>query len=475
MKFTIVSHACIYIEHENIRLLVDPWIIGSCYWRSWWNYPEVSREIVENINPTHIYLTHLHWDHFHGPSLRKFEFENPTILLPKHFNKRMRKDITKDFKFTKIKELVHGRKYRLSDDFQLASYQFNPFIIDSTLVVEADDTTLLNCNDSKTFGFSLNQIKNNHPNIDFVFRSHSSATPIPQCIRGINVEETDRSPSDYADDFIAFAKATKTKYAIPFASSHVYLHESTKKFNKYYSDPSFIKRKFDLKIKSEQKCLVMVSGSSWSKKNGFKLKTHDFSNLESDISNYTLKNSNKIEKQIRLENIQSLNKRAFENYFLKFLTATSFPTKLIKFRFAFLINEKKNSNKLLCIVDGKEKSTEIVKISSEKDFYKYKLEFIIKTPIYVFNDCNLKSMHNSFTPSKLLEIIITSKNGKKKLLNYLNLVDLYENDCLPFLSLLTFRNIIIILRRFREMFDTFLYILKIKIQNKKIHQLYSDI
>ena len=55
---------------------------------------------------------------------------------------------------------------------------------------------------------SLNQIKNNHPNIDFVFRSHSSATPIPQCIRGINVEETDRSPSDYADDFIAFAKAS---------------------------------------------------------------------------------------------------------------------------------------------------------------------------------------------------------------------------------------------------------------------------
>ena len=36
----------VYIEHEDIRLLVDPWIIGSCYWRSWWNYPEVSIEIL---------------------------------------------------------------------------------------------------------------------------------------------------------------------------------------------------------------------------------------------------------------------------------------------------------------------------------------------------------------------------------------------------------------------------------------------
>ena len=77
---------------------------------------------------------------------------------------------------------------------------------------------------------SLRQIINNHPRIDFAFRSHSSATPIPHCIRGINVDETDRKPSDYADDFIAFAKATKSKYAIPFASSHIYLHELTKKY-----------------------------------------------------------------------------------------------------------------------------------------------------------------------------------------------------------------------------------------------------
>ena len=121
MKFSVLGHACLYIENKDTRLIIDPWLIGSCYWRSWWNYPEVSADQIKNINPTHIYLTHLHWDHFHGPTLRKLQDYNPTILLPKHFNLRMKQDIIRDFNFSKIKELDHGKKYKLDDDFQIVS------------------------------------------------------------------------------------------------------------------------------------------------------------------------------------------------------------------------------------------------------------------------------------------------------------------------------------------------------------------
>ena len=113
MKFTIISHACIYIEFEGIKLLIDPWIIGSCYWRSWWNYPKVNPKLIEDLRPTHIYITHLHWDHYHGPSLRKFEKFNPQIIFPKHFNKRMLGDCKRDFKFTNTIEIDHGKEYKL--------------------------------------------------------------------------------------------------------------------------------------------------------------------------------------------------------------------------------------------------------------------------------------------------------------------------------------------------------------------------
>jgi len=55
----------------------------------------------------------------------------------------------------------------------------------------------------------------------------------------------------------------------------------------------------------------MVSGSSWSKNNGFDVKEHDFSNLKSDIANYDIRNKEKLERQYSLEFKQKLNKNAF--------------------------------------------------------------------------------------------------------------------------------------------------------------------
>jgi UDP-MurNAc hydroxylase len=66
-------------------------------------------------------------------------------------------------------------------------------------------------------------------------------------------------------------------------------------------------------------------------------------------------------------------------------------------------------------------------------------------------------MHNTFAASKLLEIIITEKHGHKKLNKYFTLVDFYENDSLPLHKLFSIRNIIIIYRRWRELFDLFYY------------------
>ena len=472
VKFTVLGHACLYVEHKEIRFLIDPWLIGSCYWRSWWNYPEVSQDLINNINPTHIYLTHLHWDHYHGPTLRKFQDSNPKILVPKHFNQRMKKDLLKDFNFSNVKELDHGKKYNLKNGFKISSYQFNSIFIDSSIVIEADGITLLNSNDSKTFGLSLKNILHNHPRIDFAFRSHSSASPIPHCIRDVNVEATERTPLDYAKDFIAFAKSTNCRYVVPFASSHIYLHELSKKFNKFYSNPSFVKKQFDLSVDTDQKCQIMVSGSSWSKEHGFLVKDHDYSKIDSDIAFYFIKHKDKLDQQKYLESEQKLNKKAFEKYYLSFLDACSFPFKLLNFRFGFLINEKKNRSLYLCIVNGKKNKTEIIKVDSEQEIYNKKLAFIIKTPIYVFNDCNSKRMHNTFTPSKLLEIIFTEKNSSKKLNKYLSLVDLYENEILPIYKIMCVRNLIIILRRWRELIDILFYFFIIKIQKKKIYNLW---
>ncbi len=472
MKFTVISHACLYIEYLNTRLLIDPWFIGSCYWRSWWNYPEPNIDLISSLKPTHVYISHLHWDHYHGPSLRKIQKYQPKIIFPKHFNKRMVGDCIKDFNFKKIIEIDHGKNHRIGKDFNITSYQFNPLAIDSSIVIETDDVCLFNANDAKVFGLSLNQIISNHKQFDFVFRSHSSASPIPHCIRGADPKKSNRSPISYCNDFINFGKASQGKYLIPFASSHIYLHPETKKYNSYYSDPKMVKDIFEKQNNSNQICELMPSGSNWSKQSGFKLINHDYTQIEQHIMEAAKKNKEKIDRSLRKNEKLLFKEKYFHAYFRKFLKSTFFPFNLY-FKFGFLIEEIPTNTFFLCIVDGKKRNTKLLKIKNESEIFQYQISFIIKTSTEIFNDCNKKKMHNTFAASKLLEIILISSKSNRNLNRYLSLVDFYENDCLPISKLFSSRNGFIILRRWREIFDIFYYLYLIKIKRDELSDLWK--
>ena len=36
----IHGHSCLEIRTEKVTLICDPWLVGSTYWRSWWNFPK---------------------------------------------------------------------------------------------------------------------------------------------------------------------------------------------------------------------------------------------------------------------------------------------------------------------------------------------------------------------------------------------------------------------------------------------------
>ena len=80
MRFRVLSHAGLQVRAGGKELLCDPWVLGSCYWRSWWNYPPVPQALPAELRPDFVYLTHLHWDHFQGPSLRLFPKDTRFIV-----------------------------------------------------------------------------------------------------------------------------------------------------------------------------------------------------------------------------------------------------------------------------------------------------------------------------------------------------------------------------------------------------------
>ena len=120
MRFTIVSHACMSIEKSGHTLLFDPWTIGTCYWRSWANFPEPPVDLVMALKPDCIYITHLHWDHFPGPPLRRFD-RKTRIYVPKLPTRRMVKDL-KGIGFANVVEIPHGGSVEIWPGCQLHSF-----------------------------------------------------------------------------------------------------------------------------------------------------------------------------------------------------------------------------------------------------------------------------------------------------------------------------------------------------------------
>lgn len=444
MKFTILSHAGMLVEGGGKSILFDPWVVGSTYWRSWWNFPEIEREFLDDIKPDYIYLTHLHWDHFHSPSLRIFD-RDVKYLVPKIPGTRMVRDL-KSIKRTNIVEIPHGDSYEIWNGCRLHSYQFGLFAADSAAVISDGETTLFNANDAKTFGYSLNQITSRFPKIDFVFRSHSSATPFPYCVKGYEDSFTDfRTQQDYIEEFASFAGAVNAEYAIPFASNHCFLHKETRKFNSTGVDPQMVKNYIDERRAAGDKmpeCVVMVPGSSWSRDEGFKLREFDYADKAKIVEQMAQKYEPKLEAQYEKEAGHKSDFKAFKRYFDKFLDATPLPfRKLLLPKVLFKTKDFEGEKFYLLDIPGKQ----VLELRNEIDDVDVK----ITVPAIVLMACCRQKMFSVWSASKRLEIELVN-GGLGKMQALLGFLDFFENEGLPLRNNFKGRELGIWLSRWRE-------------------------
>ena len=269
----VLSHACLLVKTQQSSIIIDPWLLGSSYWRSWWNYPKADFDAEELSAVDAVFISHIHWDHWHGPTLRKF-FKGKLIVIGDDSNTRSFDDL-RQIGFQNITIVRHGKFIDIGD-IRVYFYNFGLLLNDSALVVRTPDIKLLNANDAKLAGASLDYITDVHGQFDFALRSHSSANSrICYTVPGDgSVVVDDRE--HYFRSFKLFMDAVRPKYAIPFASNHCHLHEEVFDLNTYVSKPNELAGYLAGDQGSRPWELVtMLPGSSWSSKEGFKLANQD--------------------------------------------------------------------------------------------------------------------------------------------------------------------------------------------------------
>lgn len=453
MRFQILSHAGLAVYGAHKTLVCDPWLVGSCYWRSWWNYPPTPPSLIRELRPDVIYLTHIHWDHFHGPSLRRFSQDTP-ILVPKGNYDRIRRDLNR-MGFHRVSELRHGQSVDLDADFRVTSYQFGVFL-DSALVIECEGVVMLNANDAKFMGAPLGQILRRHPRIDFVLRSHSSANS-SSCFEVVDRPAADvepavdrpgrfdrarvlqgrgldimNRPSDgvsqtavHVREFADFAKASGARYAIPFASNHCHLHRDVYAFNEFVQTPAAVAEHFRQQNIADPQLQIMAPGDSWSKEEGFRLSEVDlFVDRMARLAAYQESKRCVLERYYEREARAVVRLAEVQSYFRRFCAACP-----------YLLRRSFRKKPLIYVLWAGDRRTVFLVNLGTRDVQELETipenaEIVIVTTTLIMRQCLKLGLFSHLGLSRRVRYRFTSRSSRD-VQRLILLFSLYEHDWLP--------------------------------------------
>ena len=218
----LLGHSGLAIRHNNQLLLCDPWLSPEgAYNASWFQYPEYPHsDLSALLQPNAVYMSHEHLDHFDPWFLNQLPKSTP--IVTGKFHKRRCIRLLQNLGFETVVPLVHFEEFSIGKDFDIEvtipSYNCPPHWFDSCAIIRAGEKLIFNLNDSN-LALPMEEIAAR--SIDVFLGQSSPAIWYPLTYTNYAPEEKARLMAlrreSAVESFVAGAKATKPKIAIPFA------------------------------------------------------------------------------------------------------------------------------------------------------------------------------------------------------------------------------------------------------------------
>ncbi len=460
----IHSHSCCEIRHKEVSLLCDPWLFGSCYWRSWWNFPrpeslESLLKVWKQKKLILIYITHLHWDHFHGPTLKRLvnELGNIRFLIPKTPESRLYQDLALFAKSIPIDQLIHAKSYNYYP-LNLVSFQQGIAFADSTLAIKVGHDWIWNMNDCKLTNHSLKHLSSITGKPKYALRSHSSAN-WRSCMRAKSAEALeaihDKNLKSYSREFFQSCYLAGASIAIPFASNVACLHRNTFQYNKILNFSDYVDKDFsDCADRfGDMRVQLLLPGESLDISSGYLLSKNDSfrkaiagSDRETLLKDYQNLLANSLSAHYDKEASAKIKWPLVKRYFSGVICSTPIPLRWYLGNSIYLEIVESGVSHWVCL-DFRAK-----KVIACDHLALRKQAIIFKVSAFVMNDVCAKSHWNSLGVSKLLEIYIDP--GEKRHEVFGLLCCAYESGgAVPLRNVLRPRFFVTWLRRYRECLD----------------------
>ena len=210
------GHATLSFEKMGVpALITDPWLIGSCYWRSWWlqHYPS-NEDLLILSKAKNIFLTHEHWDHAHFPTLKKY-FLGKKILIPELNSKRLKNSLKENFD---VEEIKSNKWFKVGDINYISVPLYND---DSILLFEYQGYLICNMNDSKATPQIIKRIYElkKEKKLNLILLQSYAPASINNSFRRQDYKKVSiKSKKDYVKYIMNTSNKLDAEYFVPFAS-----------------------------------------------------------------------------------------------------------------------------------------------------------------------------------------------------------------------------------------------------------------
>jgi UDP-MurNAc hydroxylase len=242
VRVTSIGHAGLYIETRHGTVLCDPWF-NAAYFQSWFPFPS-NREIdpAEIGEPTYLYLSHLHHDHFDPEWLREHVSKETTVLLPDYPLPLMERAL-RDLGFTRF---VHTRNLEpleldgLTFTITAAVAPTDGPLGDSGLIVDDGETRIFDQNDSRPL--DLDALAALGP-YDAHFLQYSGAIWYPMVYRFAEAKKAALGRKKRENQMaraLRYAEQLGATYIFPSAGPPCFLDDDLFHFNDFDRDPTNI-------------------------------------------------------------------------------------------------------------------------------------------------------------------------------------------------------------------------------------------
>jgi L-ascorbate metabolism protein UlaG (beta-lactamase superfamily) len=220
----VVNHASVIIRAGDVALLTDPWYVGTAFRGGWglqWENPKALDRIRDC---THLWVSHVHSDHFQAQTLRDVAAAAPQITVL--VNRSANVDIAQGLRaagFTKLEPLPERRRISIGKDIAVTRYPSTA--IDSMLFIETPSATVLDLNDCNMPAAAFRQLRRRMGRVDVLLVNYNHAGKL------YDYPSHDAVRRAWSERFVRTVEPFEPRWIIPFASAHYYRTEHTREQN----------------------------------------------------------------------------------------------------------------------------------------------------------------------------------------------------------------------------------------------------